>query len=172
MRKLSTAFLIAGVVVVAALAGCGGGGGGGTPTPPPSTTFTVTGKVVDSASGNGVGGVIIKFGTANLTTATASNGTFSIDTGVASAAVAYAGWVGTKTFTVSTENMPQPNSGSPTSSIYPTSFSVLYGFYTGTNDYYSQSAVTVPAEVLGGSKSSLGTIKVLNYDQIPPPPGF
>lgn len=171
MRKLSIALLAAMIAMLSALIGCGGGGGGGgssSSTPPASSTFTVTGTVVDSSTGVGVGGVVIGFGTdLSRTAVSKSDGTFSLDTKATSAVAAYTGWQGMwpPTFTVSTAQLPQPQSGQPDEKIYPSTYAVRFN-----SNNYPQEAVVVPDSVLSGSTSSLGTIGVNNFKQIPPVP--
>lgn len=176
MRKLSTALLIAGVAALVALAGCGGGGGGGggtTPDPPPTGNLIVTGRVINHLTGNGVQGVIVRFGTANRSATTNANGQFSIDTQTTSALLAYSGSLFPYTFTVSTAGLPQPPI--PPGVIdwtpyYPATFSVTYTHYPSWPGNYPQDSVRLPDEVLNGSTSSLGTIIVYDASDIPPIP--
>lgn len=187
MRKLSTALLIAGVAVVVALTGCGGGGGSSSSNNNngngnTTDTLKVTGRVVDSVTGAGVGNVIIMFGTDQNPATTNPDGSFSIDTKTTSIILAYNGWTGSwpPTFTVSTSNLPQPppTDTSPLKSIYPVGYSVIYSQYASTvttdnpNAYYPQGKVPVPSELLSATTTSvsLGTIKVQNGEQMPSPP--
>jgi len=183
MRKLSIAVLIVGIAVAVALTGCGGGGGGGGPTPPPTNTYTVTGRVVDYNSDVGVANVLVKFGTAQLFARTDSNGKFSIDTHAQNVFGAF-DLVSTDpfshtTFTVSTEYLPQvPDAQTPFEQIYPASYPIVYDSYPSTkpadnpDGNYRQDAVWVPLEVLNGSTTSLGKIRVMNANNIPGVPGW
>lgn len=172
MRKLSIAVLTAMLFVALALAGCGGGGGGTGGSGGGgggSQTFVVTGKVVDYDSRAGLANVLVKFGTAGRSALTGSDGTFSIDTGVATVFAAFGNnwdtfpW----TFTVSTENLPQAPSGLPEIQIYPQGYPVFND--KNPEGSYPQDAVEVPEEVLGGG-TNLGIIKVQNATHFPGTP--
>ncbi len=176
MRKLSAALLIAGALAVA-ISGCGGGGGGGNddPNPPPSGNITVTGRVINNITGQGVEGVVVRFGSAQVSATTNASGQFSIPTGATSVLLAYSGSVFPYTFTVSTAGLPQPPVplGTPIEqwvNYYPSTFAVTYEHYPSVQGNYVQNAVPVPTELINGSTTSLGTIIVYDLSDIPPLP--
>ena len=75
-------------------------------------------------------------------------------------------------FTVSTEALPQPPvlPGHNWGDYYPATSLVEYKFYPSVQGTFWQNAVPVPQEVINGSTTSLGTIKVFDADTVPPPP--
>lgn len=79
-RFLNSLALLLILCVFLALSGCGGGGGGGgggNGGGGGGTTATVTGKVVDSVTGDPVPGAIVRITGTNLSTTTGADGKFT-----------------------------------------------------------------------------------------------
>jgi len=166
VRKLSTAFLIAGVAALVSLAGCGGGGGGGItpPPPPPPGQVIITGVVTDNrATPLPVQHVLVKLN--GVTVETNASGQFSFTlpsppTTLIAPTDAY--------FYVSTRILNQTD--------YADDFAVTYGALT-----YSQletvdgAKIPIPSNVYSAASGtvSLGVISVIYNDpNSPPPPPF
>lgn len=168
MRKLSTAFLIAGVAFIVVLAGCGGGGGGGgttPPTPPPGQVI-INGVVRDDrVLALPVQGVLVKLN--GVVKATDANGAFSFTLSGPPATLipipeAY--------FYVSTRTLNQTD--------YPDDFSVKYGNPAvpySQLDTVDGAKIPIPINVFSATSGtvSLGVITVTYNDpNNPPPPPF
>lgn len=162
MRKLSTAFLIAGVAVTVALAGCGGGGGGTTPPPPGGGQVIITGTVMDNrATPLPVAGVLVKLN--GVVHGTDSTGAFSFTLSAPPATL-----ITDRHFYISTRTISQTN--------YPSALSVKYGGINySQNETADGAKIYIPDNVFTAASGtvSLGTITVTYNDpNNPPPPPF
>ena len=150
--------LVVGVAVLVAVAGCGGGGGSSSSSGSSTTTsqVVITGTIVSDQSGHPVvAGVKITFGT--LTASSGQDGTFKITlptgTTLLTLFPSQSGY-----FSVDTSGITN----------FPTTRYVTYNGAT-----YPQNQIPVPASVMAGTSTSLGTIQVgyLNPNDSSNPPG-
>ncbi len=154
MKKFLIAFYLA--VTAVTIVGCGGGGPGLSPvkppvTPPSTESGYLTGTVVSSATGQGVRGVVIRLPLADsfLSATTDSKGEFRIRISDTDNLLGY--------FQVDT---------SAAGPAFPTTTLVTYRGQT-----YDPDWVDIPIEVLNGTTSSLGAIRVTEVtDPNNPPP--
>ncbi len=129
------------IATAAVISGCGGGGGGGTPPVPPGT-FSLSGRVVDLNSGNGVAGARVTIGSYTSTSNNQGNISFSM-----------AGAPGVNTYSVDLSS----------------SVPAVYTWWVRANGTSQDPAsVTYPAGLNSGG--SLGNIYVVNKENAPPPP--
>lgn len=154
MSRFSVTALGAAVLSMVVLAGCGGGGGGSSsgssntnPTTP-SSSGGITGSVVGSLDSNGVSGVVIRLGSAGTATTDAS-GKFTVNVGSSGVQLPIS-------FQVDVTAAP---------STVDRSAMVTYNAQT-----YDPSRVDMPAAILNGSSTNLGTITVVETSGDSPPP--
>lgn len=165
MRKLSRAFLIAGIGLIVALTGCGGGGGGGgstDPDPPTPGQVIITGTVRDNRSTpQPVAGVLIKLNGQYYVTS--STGQFSVT--LPGPPVTLPSLMQDLHFYVSTRTLNQTD--------YSEFFSVRYNGQAYQQTETADGArIPIPSNVYSAASGtvSLGVITVTYNDPDNPPP--